>query len=64
MGLWLDITSAFSNGAKNLDPAIDRIERVMKIFAQARDEDAPKLPAPPEQKRIPPPAAPPADEGT
>jgi hypothetical protein len=57
IGLWLDITSAISHGAEKLDPAIDRLERIMKVFAEARDEDtATRLPAPPEQKRISPPA--------
>jgi hypothetical protein len=55
MGLWLDISSAIGHGAKNLDPAIERLERIMKIFAQARDEYTAKLPAPSEQKRISPP---------
>jgi hypothetical protein len=58
IGLWLDISSAIGHGAKNLDPAIERLERIMKIFARARDEDTAKLPAPPEQKRIPPPSQP------
>ena len=40
VGLWLDITSAISNGAKNLDPTIDRLERIMKIFGVARDDGA------------------------
>ena len=62
MGLWLDISSAIGNGAKNLDPAIDRLGRIMKIFAQARDEDTAKLPAPPEQRRIPAPSPPPSDD--
>jgi hypothetical protein len=63
VGLWLDITSAISHGAERLDPAIDRLERIMKVFAEARDEDtATRLPAPPEQKRIPPPKAPQADD--
>ncbi|MCK1553129.1 hypothetical protein IVB11_29845 [Bradyrhizobium sp. 177] len=57
VGLWLDISSAIGQGAKNLDPAIERLERIMKIFAQARDEDTARLPAPKEQKRIPPPAS-------
>ncbi|MGJ4935077.1 hypothetical protein [Bradyrhizobium sp. HKCCYLRH3083] len=61
-GLWLDITSAIGAGAKNLDPAIERLERIMKVFAQARDEDAAKLPAPAERKRIPPPSASPTSD--
>ena len=60
--LWLDISSAIGQGAKNLDPAIERLERIMKVFAQARDEDTPQLPAPAEQKRIPAPTPPPADD--
>lgn len=61
MALWLDISSAIGQGAKNLDPAIERLERIMKIFAQARDEDTAKLPAPAERKRIPPPSQPTSD---
>lgn len=62
VGLWLDISSAIGQGAKNLDPAIERLERIMKIFAQARDEDAARLPAPSERKRIPPPPNPTEDD--
>jgi hypothetical protein len=53
VGLWLDITSAISHGAEKLDPAIERLERIMKVFAEARDEASIKLPAPSEQKRLP-----------
>jgi hypothetical protein len=64
VGLWLDITSAISNGAKNLDPAIDRLERIMKILGVARDDDATaRLPAPQEPKQIPPPPSQGNDDG-
>jgi hypothetical protein len=64
VGLWLDLTSAISNGAKNLDPAIDRLERIMKILGVARDDDATaRLPAPQEPKQIPPPASQENDDG-
>lgn len=57
VGLWLDVTSAISKGAENLDPAIERLERIMKIFGLARDEDAAaRLPAPEAPKQIPPPS--------
>jgi hypothetical protein len=59
MALWLDLTSAISKGAKNLDPAIDRLERIIKVFAKAKDESEEKaLMAPPERKRIAPPTSP------
>lgn len=61
MGLWLDISSAIGQGAQKLDPAIERLERIMKIFAQARDEETARLPAPAERKRIPPPSQPASD---
>jgi hypothetical protein len=64
VGLWLDITSAISNGAKNLDPAIDRLERIMKILGVARDDDAiTRLPAPQEPKQIPAPTSQENDDG-
>jgi len=56
MALWLDLTSAISKGAKNLDPAIDRMERIIKILAAAKDENEQKaLTAPQEKKRLAPP---------
>ena len=61
VGLWLDITSAISHGAEKLDPAIERLERIMKVFAEARDEASIKLPAPSEQKRLPKPKSKPDD---
>ena len=58
MALWLDITSAIGNGASNLDPAIDRLERIIKVFAKARDENEKQaLLTPPERKRISPPTS-------
>lgn len=54
IGLWLDITSAIGQGAENLSPAIDRLEKVMGVFADARDENEQKrLSAPQERKRLP-----------
>lgn len=32
VALWLDVASAISRGAKNLDPAIERLERIMGIL--------------------------------
>lgn len=53
VGLWLDITSAIGKGAENLDPVIDRLERIMGVFAKARDENEQSLlSAPAERKRI------------
>lgn len=63
MALWLDITSAISKGAKNLDPAIERMERIVKVFAKAKDENEQKaLMAPKERKRIAPPTAAPESD--
>jgi hypothetical protein len=54
--LLLDLTSAISNGAKNLDPALDRVERIIKVLAKAKDENETKaLTAPKDRKRIAPP---------
>jgi hypothetical protein len=69
MALLLDVTSAISKGAKNLDPALDRIERIIKVFAKAKDDNEEKaLMAPSERKRIAPPTnapkQPPAPEPT
>jgi hypothetical protein len=56
MALLLEVTSAIGKGAKNLDPALDRIERIVKVLAKAKDEHETKaLIAPPERKRIAPP---------
>jgi len=53
IALWLDITSAISKGAKNLDPAIDRLERIMGVFSKARDENEQQaFAAPQERMRI------------
>lgn len=63
IGLWLDITSAIGQGAEKLDPAIDRLARIMKLLGLARDDDATaRLPAPAKPKRIPPPRTPATDE--
>lgn len=54
IALWLDVTSAIGDGAKKLDPAIERLERIMKVLGRAKNEnDTKSLPAPEEQKRIP-----------
>lgn len=56
MALWLDVTSAISKGAKNLDPAIKRLERIIKVLANAKDENEHKaLTSPRETKRLAPP---------
>jgi hypothetical protein len=61
MALLLEVTSAIGKGAKNLDPALDRIERIVKVLAKAKDEHETKaLMAPPERKRIAPPTTAPA----
>ena len=54
--LLLDLTSAISNGAKNLDPALERVERIIKVLARAKDESETKaLTTAKERKRIAPP---------
>jgi hypothetical protein len=62
--LWrccFEVTSAIGKGAKNLDPALDRIERIVKVLAKAKDGHETKaLMAPPERKRIAAPTAAPA----
>lgn len=56
VALWLDVSSAIGHGAKNLDPVIDRLERIMKVLAKAKDHnEAQALISPPERKQIAPP---------
>jgi hypothetical protein len=63
--LLLDITSAISNGAKNLDPALERVERIIKVLAKAKDENEMKtLTSPKPPKRIAPPTASPEPSGS
>jgi hypothetical protein len=53
LALWFDVTNAISKGAKNLDPAIKRVERIMRVLAEAKDENEQKaLIAPQPKKRI------------
>lgn len=43
--LWYDVTNAIGEGAKNLDPALDQLERIMKLFGRAKaSEDQKFLP--------------------
>lgn len=57
MALWIELTSAISKGATNLDPAIDRLSRIVKIFSLQKDESETKAIAPPRKpKEIAPPA--------
>jgi hypothetical protein len=65
MALWLEVTSAIGKGAKNLDPAIDRLERIVKVFAKAKDENEQQaLMAPKERKRLAAPTTAPAADTT
>jgi hypothetical protein len=58
MALLLEITSAVSKGAKNLDPAINRMERIIRIFAATKDqEELAALTSSPERKRLQGPSA-------
>jgi len=58
VALWLDVSSAIGKGAKNLDPVIDRLGRIMKVLANAKDEnELQSLMSPPERKQIAPPTA-------
>jgi len=58
MALWLELTSAISKGATNLDPAIDRLERIVKVLSLSRDESETKaITGPPKPKQIAPPKA-------
>jgi hypothetical protein len=60
--LWLDLTSAIGKGAKNLDPALDRVQKIMGVLSKAKDENEQKaLEAPTERKRIAPPTIPPPE---
>jgi hypothetical protein len=65
MALLLDVTSAVAKGAKQLDPVLDRVERIIKVLAKAKDENDQKiLMAPQERKRIAPPTTPQGRHGT
>lgn len=64
MALWLEVTSAIGKGAKNLDPVIDRLERIVKVLAKAKDENERQaLLAPKQKKRIAAPTVPSTTEG-
>jgi hypothetical protein len=64
MALWLELTSAISKGATNLDPAIDRLERVVKVLSLSKDEAETKtITGPPKPKQLEPPK-PPSDSET
>jgi hypothetical protein len=56
MALWLELTSAIGKGAVNLDPAIDRLDRIVKILSFSKDEAETKaITGPPKPKQIAPP---------
>lgn len=56
MALWLELTSAVSKGAVNLDPAIDRLGRIVKILSLSKDDAETKaITGPPKPKQIAPP---------
>ena len=56
LSLYLDVTNAVSEGAKNLDPALERLDKIMRIFGRAKAEaKTAQLSPPEEQKRLPPP---------
>lgn len=56
LSLYFDITNAASEGAENLDPLIERVERLMKIFGRAkREQEQGQLPAPEKPKQLNPP---------
>ena len=54
--LWLELTSAISKGATNLDPAIDRLERIIQVLALSKDQSETKAitTAPPPKQIAPP----------
>ena len=53
MSLFVELTSVIGNAAKNLDPAIERIEKIARIFGRAKAEGEQKtIGAPLERKRI------------
>jgi hypothetical protein len=64
MALWLELTSAISKGATNLDPAIDRLARIVKVLSLSKDESETKsITGPRKPKQIAPPAPPvPSDD--
>ena len=55
--VWLEVTEALGEGAKNLEPAVEILERVGRIFGKARAETDPaQLPSPEAPKQLPGPA--------
>lgn len=63
MSLLIEVTSAVGKAAENLDPAIERIEKIARIFGRAKADDEQKaIQPPPERKRIAPPKERPAAE--
>ncbi len=55
--VWLEVTEAVGEGAKNLEPAVKILERVGSIFGKARAETDPaQLPSPATPKKLPGPA--------
>lgn len=59
MALLLEVTGAISKGATNLDPALDQVARIVKVFAKAKEENEQKtLSAPQDRKRLPAPTTP------
>lgn len=58
LSLYLEITDVASEGAENLDPAIARLDKVMRIFARAKTRtEQEKLPPPDDTKLLESPAA-------
>ncbi|QOZ09236.1 hypothetical protein [Bradyrhizobium sp. CCBAU 51765] len=56
MALWLELTSAIGKGATNLDPAIERLGRIVKVLSLQKDENETKALEPPSKpKQISPP---------
>jgi hypothetical protein len=54
LSIWLDVTTAASEGAENLDPLIKRLEKLANIFGKAKDEREQKaLEAPEKPKLLP-----------
>ncbi len=51
--LFAHVSEAISEGAQKLDPALDRIERIMKIMGKDHMKEAKKLPAPEKPKQLP-----------
>jgi len=61
LSIFLDLSEAVERGHERMSPALNRIERIIKMIAGQREDDTPALPAPDNQRRLPAPEKRPED---